>query len=316
MNRRARTEQRLREALDDPAGIDPSGADHGYLARSLVGAVSTLPYMGYASMGIPGFTAVALDMMQQLDDRIAADGGDVHGQGLEWAARKAVYGGLYAAIERLSALPVFRETGDIALKTAFLKLATRHGAAAAEKVALHVGKETFKETLEEAVQAVIEEHAASVGLGRGPGWADAARAGVREFAETAGTMGFVALAGTAARACRRAASGAAPSWPTSPPPRCAARLSSCPTTPTRAGRRRVRRPLLGRRRRNPGRLPLRLGRGGTARWRNGPTSPPSRPPCSPGLRGGARGPRGRRVHPRAQPLRAGRRRRAGPSTRN
>ena len=51
MNRRARTEQRLREALDDPAGIDPSGADHGYLARSLVGAVSTLPYMGYASMG-------------------------------------------------------------------------------------------------------------------------------------------------------------------------------------------------------------------------------------------------------------------------
>ena len=111
-------------------------------------------------------------------------------------------GGLYAAVERLSALPVFRETGDIALKTAVLKLATRHGAAAAEKVALHVGKETFKETLEESVQAVIEEHAASVGLGRGDGWAEAARAGVREFAETAGTMGLVALTGTARQGIR------------------------------------------------------------------------------------------------------------------
>ncbi|MDI9598147.1 MAG: hypothetical protein QM323_01455, partial [Acidobacteriota bacterium] len=202
MNRRARTEQRLREALDDPAGIDPSGADHGYLARSLIGAVSTLPYMGYASMGGAGVAAVALDMMQRLDDRIAADGGDVHGQGLEWAARKAVLGALYAGVERMSALPVFKDAGDIALKTAFLKLATRHGAAAAEKVAAHWGKETFKETLEESVQAVIEEHAASVGLGRGPGWAEAARSGVREFAETAGTMGLVALTGTARQGIR------------------------------------------------------------------------------------------------------------------
>jgi len=98
MNRRARTEQRLREALDDPAGIDPMTTDHGYFARSVIGAVSTLPYMGYAAANGMGVAGVALDFMQRLDDRIAADGGDVHGQGPGWAARKAVYGGLYAAV--------------------------------------------------------------------------------------------------------------------------------------------------------------------------------------------------------------------------
>ena len=43
MNRRARTEQRLREALDDPAGIDPMTTEHGWLARSVIGAASTIP---------------------------------------------------------------------------------------------------------------------------------------------------------------------------------------------------------------------------------------------------------------------------------
>jgi predicted amidophosphoribosyltransferase/GNAT superfamily N-acetyltransferase len=194
-NRRARTEQRLMEALDDPAGINPSGAEHGYLARSLIGAVSTLPYMGYASLGPAGVTAVGLDFMQQLDDRIAAEGGDVYGKDPKWLAQKALYGALYAGIEKLSAIPIFKETSDIALKVMFLKLATRHGAAAAEKIAAYIGKETFIESLEESAQKIIEEHALSVGLDKGPGWREAVRSGIGEFGESLGTMGIIATVG-------------------------------------------------------------------------------------------------------------------------
>lgn len=197
LNRRARTEQRLMEALDDPAGVNPSGATHGYLARAIVGAASTIPYMAYASIPYAGAATVGLDFMQQLDERIAQSGGDVHGKGPEWMAQKAVYGALYAGIEKVSALPIFKESSDIALKMMFIKLATKHGAAAAEKVALHVGKDTFVESLEESAQRVIEEHAVSVGLDKGPGWREAVKGGSSEFAESLGTMGIISTVGAA-----------------------------------------------------------------------------------------------------------------------
>jgi hypothetical protein len=195
LNRRARTEQRLMEALDDPAGINPSGAEHGYVSRALIGAASTIPYMAYASIPYVGAATVGLDFMQQLDERIAQSGGDVHGKGPEWMAQKAIYGALYAGIEKVSALPIFKESSDIALKMMFIKLATKHGAAAAEKVALHVGKDTFVESLEESAQRVIEEHAVSVGLDKGPGWREAVKGGINEFAESLGTMGIISTVG-------------------------------------------------------------------------------------------------------------------------
>ncbi|MDD3582907.1 MAG: hypothetical protein PHG74_02675 [Kiritimatiellae bacterium] len=204
MNRRARTEQLLREALDDPAGVNPMTTEHGYLARSLIGAVSTLPYMAYASAGAPGFAAVMADFMQRLDDEVAAGGGDVYGRGAEWQARKLLYGAMYAGIERVSALPVWRNAGDVAAKTMFIRLASRLDDEAVARVAAHIGKQTLAETLEESAQAVIESHAKSVGLDRGDGWAAAARDGVKEFGETFGTMALVSGFGAARQGFRAA----------------------------------------------------------------------------------------------------------------
>jgi proteasome lid subunit RPN8/RPN11 len=204
MNRRARTEQLLREALDDPAGVNPLTTEHGYLARSLIGAVSTLPYMAYASAGAPGFAAVMADFMQRLDDEVAAGGGDVYGRGAEWQARKLLYGAMYAGIERVSALPVWRNAGDVAAKTMFIRLASQLDDAAVARVAAHIGKQTLVETLEESAQAVIESRAKSVGLDRGDGWAAAARDGVKEFGETFGTMTLVSGFGAARQGFRAA----------------------------------------------------------------------------------------------------------------
>lgn len=203
LNRRERERLRLEEALDDPAGIDPSGAEHGYLARSLIGFASTIPYMGYASLGGGvGGAAVALDMMQRLDDQVAAGGGDVYGRGPGYAAYKAVLGALYVGIEKVQAKPIFGP--GLGLKDAmpFLKLGTRHGPAAVENVLAHWGKETFKETFQESLQAMVEAHGKSAGLELGPGWREAFRSGTEEFYETGGTMGIASALGTGLQARR------------------------------------------------------------------------------------------------------------------
>lgn len=208
-NRRAREEQRLMEALGDPAGLNPSGAQHGYAARSLIGLVSTVPYMGYAMIPYAGPALVALDAVQRFEDSVAAAGGDV-AQGPEWEAQKLMFGALYAGVERLSAIPIFKGTGDIALRAAFLKMFTRHGGPAAARIALHIGKSTLSETLEESGQAVLEEYAVATGLKLDDKARRAFRAGLREFGETVGTMGLVSTFGAGLQGARtRSAKGRA-----------------------------------------------------------------------------------------------------------
>ena len=200
LNRRAREKQRLIEALDDPQGVNPSGAEHGYLARAIVGAASTLPYMAYASIPYVGAATVAMDFMTQVDDQVAAEGGDVYGQGPEAMAYKLFAGALYCGIEKVQALPVFGKGGDLAKKLMFVKLFSRHGAAAAEKLAVHIGKDTLAETLEESVQGIIQANATSVGLDKGPGWREAVNQGIREGVESLGTMGIISAVGAGRQA--------------------------------------------------------------------------------------------------------------------
>jgi len=208
LNRRAREKQRLMEALDDPVGINPSGAEHGYLARAIVGAASTLPYMAYASIPYAGGAVIAAQFMQQVDDQIAQEGGDVYGKGLEGFAYQLVAGALYCGVEKVQALPIFGKDIGLTKKLMFVKLFSRHGAAAAEKVVLHIGKDTFEESLEEGVQGIIQQHAASVGLDRGPGWRESINQGIGDFTESLGTMGIIAGIGAGKQAySARSASG-------------------------------------------------------------------------------------------------------------
>lgn len=200
LNRRAREKQRLMEALDDPTGINPSGAEHGYLARAVVGAASTLPYMAYASVPYVGGAVIAAQFMQQVDDQIAAEGGDVYGRGPEVFAYQLVAGAMYCGVEKVQALVPFGKDIGLAKNLMFVKLFSKHGAAAAEKVALHIGKDTFTESFQEGVQGVIQQNAASVGLDRGPGWRESFNQGVRDFTESLGTMGIIAGIGAGRQA--------------------------------------------------------------------------------------------------------------------
>lgn len=200
LNRRAREKQRLMEALDDPEGLNQSGAEHGYLARAIVGAASTLPYMAYASVPYVGGAVIAAQFMQGVDDQIAAEGGDVYGKGPEGFAYQLVAGALYCGVEKVQALVPFGKDIGLAKNLMFIKLFSKHGAAAAEQVALHVGKDTFTESFQEGVQGIIQKHAASVGLDRGPGWREAFNQGVGDFTESLGTMGIIAGIGAGRQA--------------------------------------------------------------------------------------------------------------------
>ena len=206
INRRARDEQILKEAVGETALFDQISGEHGYLARSFIGAVSTLPYMGYASIPYAGPAIVALDAMQRFEDRVAADGGDITGK--DWLATKLVFGSMYAAVERMQALPVMRDKGPLAVQLAFVRAFSKRGAGAASAVAAHIGKTTLEETLEDSVQQGMEEAAVSLGLGR-DAWEPAVRGAASDFVEAAGSMGLVSLAGAARQGHRARTKGGA-----------------------------------------------------------------------------------------------------------
>jgi len=207
INRRAREEQILKEAVGDPAGFDQISEEHGYLARSFIGAVSTLPYMGYASIPYAGNAIIALDAMQRFEDRVAADGGDITGK--DWIATKLIFGSLYAAVEHSQMLPIMRDKGPLDLQLAFVRAFTQRGAGAVGTIAAHVGKTTLEETLEDSTQQAMEEAAVAMGLKR-DAFAPAVRGAVQDFVESAGSFGLVSAVGTARMAHAARTNGGAP----------------------------------------------------------------------------------------------------------
>lgn len=93
--------------------------EHGFLAESLIGAVSTLPYMAAASVPVIGVATVAMEAMGEMDDHVAMAGGDITDP--DYMLTSALFGAMYAYTERLQVDGLLGAVGDRQLREAMLK---------------------------------------------------------------------------------------------------------------------------------------------------------------------------------------------------
>ena len=93
--------------------------EHGFLAESLIGAVSTLPYMAAAAVPYIGVATVATEAMSEMDDHVAMAGGDITDP--DYMRSSALFGAMYAYTERLQVDGLLGAVGDRQLREAMLK---------------------------------------------------------------------------------------------------------------------------------------------------------------------------------------------------
>ena len=93
--------------------------EHGFLAESLIGAVSTLPYMAAAAVPGIGVATVAMEAMSQMDDHVAMSGGDITDP--DYMFSNALFGAMYAYTERLQVDGLLGGVKDMELRQAMLK---------------------------------------------------------------------------------------------------------------------------------------------------------------------------------------------------
>ena len=163
--------------------------DHGIIAEALIGAVSTLPYMAAAALPGIGTPIVAMEAMNQMDDYVALNGGDITDPG--YLVRSAVLAAAYAYTERLQVEGLLGGISDQRLREATLK-----GFFAGVKdlsVPRVLVAGTFAESVQEGIQNGIMEVNNALALDQ-----DAVRAFGEGFTEdfigSLGTM-FVVEAG-------------------------------------------------------------------------------------------------------------------------
>ena len=93
--------------------------EHGFLAESLIGAISTLPYMAAASAPGIGVATVAMEAMSEMDDNVAMAGGDITDP--DYMMSNLLFGALYAYTERLQVEGLLGGVKDIEIRQALLK---------------------------------------------------------------------------------------------------------------------------------------------------------------------------------------------------
>ena len=122
--------------------------EHGFLAESLIGAVSTLPYMAAAAVPGIGVATVAMEAMSQMDDHVAMSGGDITDP--DYMFSNALFGAMYAYTERLQVDGLLGGVKDMELRQAMLKgfwSAVKDG-----KPVRTLAAGTFAESLQEGLQ--------------------------------------------------------------------------------------------------------------------------------------------------------------------
>ena len=163
--------------------------DHGFVAESLIGAVSTLPYMAAAAVPYVGVATVALEAMNEMDDHVAMQGGDITDP--DYIFSSALFGAMYAYTERLQVEGLLGAVGDRQLREAMLKGFFKGIRSRAALRTLTAG--TLAESLQEGMQNGIMAANEALALDQ-----DATRAFAEGFTEdfvnSLGTM-FVVEAG-------------------------------------------------------------------------------------------------------------------------
>lgn len=123
--------------------------EHGFVGNALIGAVSTLPYMAAAAIPYAGTALVALEAMQEFDDHVAMNGGDITDG--RYIASSALLGALYAYIEKLQLEGLVGGVSEQKLREATLK-----GLFKGAEARLAVGRTIFAGTLSESLQEGLQ----------------------------------------------------------------------------------------------------------------------------------------------------------------
>ncbi len=164
--------------------------DHGFVAEALIGAVTTLPYMAAAAVPGVGPALVALEAMNEFDDHVAMNGGDI--TDTDYIFSSAIFGAMYAYTERLQVEGLLGGVSDLKLRQAMLKgfWSGMKDVEAPRQMLVGTVSESLQEGLQNGIQAVNEALALKQDTVRafGEGFTE-------DFIGSLGTM-FVVKAGT------------------------------------------------------------------------------------------------------------------------
>lgn len=130
--------------------------DHGFVAEALIGAVTTLPYMAAAAVPVVGVAEVALEAMNEMDDHVAMNGGDI--TDTDYIFSSAIFGAMYAYTERLQVEGLLGGVSDLKLRQAMLKgfWNGMKDVEAPRQMLVGTVSESLQEGLQNGIQAVNE----------------------------------------------------------------------------------------------------------------------------------------------------------------
>lgn len=164
--------------------------DFGYFGNSVIGAVATLPYMGYAMIPYAGTALIAGQTAYEFEQRVAAEGGDT--SSLDFRLMNFAGALASAAVEKVQAERILKVPS--AMQKRALLLGTWRSAAKAVKLAKVTLTDAGIETAQEALQKGIEDGFVAYGLERNVAQA-AASGAAQELKDSGLTMLLVSGTG-------------------------------------------------------------------------------------------------------------------------
>ena len=204
VNNIAITRQLLWQATGDPfAGSDLKTGqlpqlqfeqvcdEHGVAGEAVIGAISTLPYMGAAMIPYAGPALVALEAMQEMDDHVSLNGGDTTDPG--YLVSSFILGGLYSYVEKLQVKKLIGGVGEQGVREGLLKgfyAGIKNGTVPRVLVSETLS-ESLQEGLQNGIMAINNAYALKEDVVRSFG-----EAFVEDFIGSLGTMAIIGAGGT------------------------------------------------------------------------------------------------------------------------
>ena len=204
VNNLAITRQLLWQATGDPfAGGDLKTGqlpqlqfeqvcdEHGVAGEAVIGAISTLPYMGAAMIPYAGPALVALEAMQEMDDHVSLNGGDTTAPG--YLVSSFILGGLYSYVEKLQVEKLIGGVSKQGVREGLLKgfYAGIKNGTVPRVLVTETLSESLQEGLQNGIMAINNAYALKEDVVRSFG-----EAFVEDFIGSLGTMAIIGAGGT------------------------------------------------------------------------------------------------------------------------
>ena len=165
--------------------------EHGVAGEAVIGAVSTLPYMGAAMIPYAGPALVALEAMQEMDDHVSLNGGDTTDPG--YLVSSFILGGLYSYVEKLQVEKLIGGVSEQGVREGLLKgfyAGIKNGTVPRVLVSETLS-ESLQEGLQNGIMAINNAYALKEDVVRSFG-----EAFVEDFIGSLGTMAIIGAGGT------------------------------------------------------------------------------------------------------------------------